>query len=274
MGEVWSPTTFERFVKSLDTSTNVAKIVTDSGEAYLKGLGNPEGPHALACEWVGTRLARLFDLQTLDHAILRIDATVDEIPFRKGGAVASGSAFCTRAEPGHVWGGGADELTALENPQDIVRLVVFDTWVRNRDRHHPDYAVRKPNRDNVFLSSRGAEAGKYRLLAIDHTHCLGDGGTLDKRISQIDKVRDKNVYGLFPEFCPYFQKEGLKRCVSDLRGVDAMAIRGVVNSIPVDWEVENSVRDALAEFLVGRALFVAETITGRLQTEDGAWAFL
>jgi len=138
----WSPTTFLRFERSLSTSTRVAKVVTDAGDAYLKGLGNPEGPHALACEMVGTQLAHLFGLPTLDSAILQVNADEDEIPLYGGGKVTSGSAYCTREEPGHAWGGDAEELKLLENPQDIVRLVVFDTWVRNRDRHHPDYKIR------------------------------------------------------------------------------------------------------------------------------------
>ena len=56
-----------------------AIVQTDAGRAYLKGLGNPEGPHALICEWVGTKLARQFGLHTLEFALMLIGST-DEIP--------------------------------------------------------------------------------------------------------------------------------------------------------------------------------------------------
>ena len=270
----WQPKTFIRFERSLSTSTQVAKVVTDAGHVYLKGLGNPEGPHALASELVGTRLARLFDLPTLDHAILRIDATVDEIPLYGGGKVTSGSAYCTREEEGHVWGGDAEELARVENQQDMVRLVVFDTWVRNRDRHHPDYAIRKPNRDNVFLSSQGTEEGRYRLLAIDHTHCFGDGNALSSRLARIDAVQDTKIYGLFPEFAPYFNMDTLLICVADLGALTRQQVEQVIQNIPVDWEVDQAARDALVRFLMERAQFVAGTIIDRLQREDGSWAFL
>jgi hypothetical protein len=54
----WQPTTVRRFIKALETATGTVIVETDQGEGYLKPLGNPEGPHVLACEWVGTQLAR------------------------------------------------------------------------------------------------------------------------------------------------------------------------------------------------------------------------
>jgi hypothetical protein len=147
----WRPTTFLRFEQPLDTSMGTARIVTDAGPAYIKALGNRQGPHPLACEWVGTNLARWFGLPTFEFALLRIDASVDEIPFLRGGIAASGPAFVTRAASGHTWGGSAEELASLVNPEALAHLVVFDTWTRNCDRYPADLTTRKPNYDNVFL---------------------------------------------------------------------------------------------------------------------------
>ncbi len=116
---------------------DTARIVTDVGPAYIKAMGNRQGPHPLACELVGTQLAAWFGLPTFDFAIIRIDADVDEIPFFRGGRAASGPAYVTRAVDGHPWGGEAAELSTLITPQDVGRLVVFDTWIRNCDRHRP-----------------------------------------------------------------------------------------------------------------------------------------
>jgi len=44
----WQPTTFKRFYKAHRTSLGTAQIMTDVGRAYLKALGNPQGPHVLA----------------------------------------------------------------------------------------------------------------------------------------------------------------------------------------------------------------------------------
>jgi hypothetical protein len=133
----WRPTTFLRFEQGLDTSMGTARIVTDQGRAYIKALGNRQGPHPLACELVATQLAEWFALPTFEYALIRIDDIVDEIPFNRGGKAASGTAFVTRATEGHPWGGSPEELEALVNPEDISRLVVFDTWTRNCDRYPP-----------------------------------------------------------------------------------------------------------------------------------------
>jgi hypothetical protein len=42
------------------------------GTAYVKVLGNKEGPHMLASEWVGTSLAQWFGLRVPDFAIIQL----------------------------------------------------------------------------------------------------------------------------------------------------------------------------------------------------------
>lgn len=105
----WQPTTILRFERSVPSSTGVARVVTDQGVGYLKAIGNPEGEHALACEWVGTHLARLLGLLTFDFAVIEVTAS-DEIPLGTGGFARPGPAYISRAEPGQPWGGSALEL--------------------------------------------------------------------------------------------------------------------------------------------------------------------
>lgn len=38
---LWQPTRFVRFVKSVPTSTDACRIVTDQGEAFVKALDTP-----------------------------------------------------------------------------------------------------------------------------------------------------------------------------------------------------------------------------------------
>lgn len=119
----WNPTTFLRFEEAYDTSMGTARIVTDAGPAYIKPLGNRQGPHPLACEWVATHLARWFGPPTFEIALIQIDADVDEIPFHRGGYAASGTAFVARAFVGHSWGGSGEELDKLVNPEAVSDLV-------------------------------------------------------------------------------------------------------------------------------------------------------
>lgn len=230
----WQPKIIRRFVKSVATATEVVLVETDQGSGYLKALGNKSGPHALVCEWVGTNLAKLLGLQTLEFSIIEI-ANDDEIPLASGIFAQPGPAFITRAEKGISWGGKASELDKVANPEDVVRLVLFDTWVVNCDRYPADLTARKPNRDNVFLSREGAPRGRFLIKAIDHTHCLTCGRDLNVNIAHIDTVREARAYGLFPEFKPLLVRSEATRAVADLKMISRTDIQRVVDSNPSAW---------------------------------------
>ena len=235
--------------------------MTDAGRAYIKALGNRQGPHALACEWVGTQLARWFGLPTFDFAILTLDDT-DEIPFHRGGVAQPGPAFVSRAETGHGWGGSPEELNLLDNPEDVARLVVFDTWTLNCDRHPPDPATRKPNYDNVFLSEGEADAGRFRLVAMDHTHCFTCGRDLTQPVATIDRIKDERLYGLFPGFVPAVRerREVVAEAAERLRTFEAETCTSIVASIPAEWQVRSDARTGLCDLICQRAGFVADNV--------------
>lgn len=253
----WQPKIIRRFVKSVATATETVLVETDQGRGYLKALGNKSGPHTLACEWVGTNIAKLLGLQTLDFSIIE-NANDDEIPLASGNLALPGPAFITRAEKGISWGGKATELDKIANAEDIGRLVLFDTWVLNCDRYPADLTARKPNRDNVFLSREGAPRGRFLIKAIDHTHCLTCGRELNMNMAHIDIVRDERIYGLFPEFKPLLVRLDVTRAISDLRTIGRPDIQTIVDRIPSAWQVNKPVRDALVNFLCDRAAFLSE----------------
>ncbi len=265
---LWQPTTFVRFEAGLDTSMGTAQILTDRGSAYIKAMGNPQGPHPLACELVATRLAKWFGLPTFDIAILEINADVDEIPFRRGGQATSGPAFVARAVTGHTWGGATEELSDLVNKGDVGRLVVFDTWLSNCDRHPPDLNVRRPNYDNVFLEDlTGDEAGKTRLIAMDHTHCLTCGRDLDGKMARIDRAKDSRLYGLFQGFKPFVRQSDVETAIHRLRQLEEETVRSIVSAIPSEWEVDSRAKDAIVQFIMQRSQFVAETVLKSIAKE-------
>jgi hypothetical protein len=250
-----------RMIKAFPTGAATVLVLTDQGKGYLKALGNPEGPHVLACEWVGTHLARRLGLPTFDFALVPVTPE-DEIPFAKGGKAQPGPAFITRKERGNPWGGGERSLRRLSNPEDLTRLVLLDTWTRNCDRHPLDPAKRKPNRDNVFLSREGAPPRRSLLKAMDHTHCFTCGRELTPAIADISCVKEEGCYGLFPEFWPHLSRDVMREAVRTLRAVTQVEVRQIVEGIPREWEVPQPVRDALVEFLCRRAVFVADHIEG------------
>ena len=87
-------------------------VTTDGGPAYVKCLGNPQGAHALACEWIATSVARTLGLPTLDFGLLELDD--EDVPF-PGGRERPGPAFATREEDGRTWPGDEESLSRLSN---------------------------------------------------------------------------------------------------------------------------------------------------------------
>jgi hypothetical protein len=260
-------TSILRFEKAIPSSACTAVVQTDAGKGYLKGLGGPEGPHTLACEWIATQLAQWSGLPTLDIAIIEV-SQVDEIPFldQKGeriGQAQPGRAFISRGEAGEPWSGNENQLKRLANPEDISRLVVFDTWTRNCDRHSwPEgEAMGRPriNLNNVFLSEE-APPGQFILKAIDHTHCFTCGRALTTKLATIDIIRDGRVFGLFPQFRSYMDPECVTQAAADLRRIDRSWVRSLTQSLPNEWEVARDVQDALERLILDRAGYVADKI--------------
>jgi len=202
-------------------------------------------------------------LQTLDLALIRITQD-EEYPFANGEKAQPGPAIITRAETGSTWGGGPGQLKMVENAEDFAKLVVFDTWTRNCDRFYPDRTVRRPNRDNVFLSTDGAPKGKFILKAIDHTHCFDRRPELTSRISAINNIKDTRIYGLFPEFHPYVKRSLVAAFLQELKRLSLKEINGIIKEIPEEWSVDSCAKAALGEFLFRRIDFLSEEMGNKI----------
>ena len=257
-GALWRPQTVLRFVQSFPTSTNVVRVDTDSGEGFLKAMGNPEGPHVLACELVGTLLAEWLGLSTFEHAIVSVTPE-DEIPLASGGSAQPGPAFISRAVIGFPWGGNPEALRQVRNPEALSQLVALDTWIRNCDRFRPPPNLRV-NRDNVFLAWESRPERGLVLKAMDHTHAFTCGRNLTLRISHIDETRDPTVFGRFPEFEPLLLPEHVRSAVSRLGQMDKTIANRFVAQVPGEWQVDAQVRNAWSTFIVDRAAFVAANL--------------
>ena len=263
----WKPTRLMEVAGSADTSTGATEVTTDAGRAYIKPLGNRQGPHVLATDWVGTHLAKWFGLSTFDIAILMLEVS-DTFPLPRGHTAQPGPAFAARAMAGDPWGKSGLQLDVLVNPDDITRVVAFDTWTLNCHRYHHDTAARKPNFDNVYLSSEDVESGKRRLIAMDHGLCLiRSGEELTRRLSEIGKVQDEHIFGLFPAFRDRLNQSIIESCASRLREMDAETAGAIVETVPREWDVSGEARQAWVELIYRRAAFVADNLLAWIERE-------
>lgn len=269
----WRPTSIQRAIRTLRTSTLPIHVDTDSGEGVLKAINNPQGEQALAKDWIGTKLARLFGLPTFDIAIVNIVAS-DDLRLADGRRVRVGPAFISRYERGSPLGGWVQSnrtpphvLSHLDNPGAIARLIVFDTWVLNRDRYGPDAdgTKRRINRDNVWASRDDATKDGFVLKAIDHSECFTLGEDLSPKIGRIDRCRFDDVFGLFPEFRAFLdspdtedqRRREVEGAAADLKRIARKKVQKIVDSVPTEWNVDEASRTALVELLMERAKYVS-----------------
>lgn len=256
----WQPTAILQADRAYRTATDTVRVTTNEGPGFLKALGNHGGPHLLAADWVGTKLAAWLGLPTFETAIVPV-TELDEIIFINDKRAAPGPAFIAKEMSGETWGAVKGRLTVLVNPGDVGKLMLFDTWTRNADRYPPDLDVRKPNYNNLFFSNAGLPDNHWRLIAMDHTHCFTSGRDLNTKLATIDIVKDDRVYGLFPELKPYLLqpevRAELEAAVDKLATLDRAWVREQIATIPPEWQVEPAAREALEEFICQRANFLS-----------------
>lgn len=262
----WNPTRIIREVKPLATNSGVVVVETDLGEGYLKTLGGSSDPHPLACELVGTMLAAWLGLRTLEYGVIEVDEEFR--PTLANGQLAGvGPAFITRAEDGIPWGGKAHDLNALTNPEDVARLIVFDTWTQNCDRYLPrEGGVPRTNLGNVFLSRDGVGGGRFTLKAIDQGCCF----TCDRELTtrNLSATTDEHIYGFFPGFRVLARRDTALRAVDRLESITPQLIASFVSRIPDGWDVTAPVRGRLCDWIHARAMWVRRIIEREMPPAD------
>jgi hypothetical protein len=253
----WTPSRIRWVDRTLGTSTGATRVETDEGPAYAKLLGNPEGPQALFCDWVGTRAAAWLGLPTFELAVVEVQEA-RLVTYDNGTESVAGPAFLAREDPGTTWGGTTDELDYIENSDALAGLIVLDTWLLNCDRYRPEGGRVRRNTRNVFLSQRGAGKGKLRVVAMDHTHCFTCGAPLTTAIRSIDRAQDTRVYGHFPEFRRHVTHVAVERFSLRLLELTRPVAQGFMDGAPRAWDIRDEVRGALGDFLRDRAVFLGE----------------
>jgi hypothetical protein len=267
----WAPTVVTAPIEVFDTSTYATLVSTDQGEAFLKALGSPEGPHTLICELVGTRLARWLGLRTLDAAIVELPSGID-ILFPNGQYAKPGPAFATRAEKDcRSWAGTTADIQTIENVDHVAGLVVFDTWTRNCDRFSAcafDGKTRR-NERNVFLSPHLHLPKKWSLRAMDHTHCFTCGRAIERSLGSIASFKDSRIYGLFPEFVPHLSRGSVAPWLERLATFSMSDGEMATASVPPAWDLSESLLKVLRQFVKDRADYLLDTMIGNLASRCG-----
>ncbi len=123
------------------------------------------------------------------------------------------------------------------------------------------------NRNNVYLSE-SAPPDNLLLVAMDHSHCFTCGRPLTVKLAHIDSVQDEGIYGLFPQFHPWLDGRVVRQTIDKLRSFTKKDAETVTRDIPREWEMDVATTDALNQFLVSGAAYLAATIMIKLCPSD------
>lgn len=258
----WQPTAVNRVIETFPTSTRVAKVKTDKGTGFLKGMGNPAGNQSLAMELVGAELATHLGLFVPDFAVLELAHI--EVPMDDHDPMKFGPAFISREMKCIPSDGGPHLISRLADPTELALLVMFDTWIRNLDRcPPPDYFDPRPRLDNLCFTPQGA---KLKLMVIDHSHCFVEG-ILEDEIGCKEFVDDTRIYGQFPEFEGYLNEQPLKRAADKMASIDVATITEIVSAVPLAWGPTQGVRKVWVDQIVARQACVPKLVIEQLVSQ-------
>lgn len=256
-GSVWRPTRVERVIETFGTSTRPAKVMTDKGLALLKGMGNPAGDAALACEVVAGELAVALGLRVPAFAIASLNLP---ITMNDHGPMAIGPAFLSEWLPGQTLGAEA-LLNRITRPGDIAKLVFLDSWIRNEDRYPPVGGFNQAaNWDNLFFTPAGRD---FDLVALDHSHCFTLGDLCDE-IGDHEVASDTAVYGLFPQFAPFLTEAHVMTAAAALAEVSGGLVDKIINQLPEQWGIGPACGAHWANVIRHRAALVAQALPAAL----------
>ena len=264
-GMIVQPTEITREIESLHTSTCPAYVDTDAGAGYIKGVNNPSGRQAVISELIAAELGTWFGLDIPAFAVVeRCDIDIkmrDQHQIERG--IIEAPVFFSLAVEGMPRDASSETfLSRLDRMSDVSRLVVFDTWIRNFDRHDPRYGDGEENSDNL-LYSKSTKRNKYKLIPIDHSLCFFEDAF--ENVDNIQpEIEDENVYGLFPEFKNCITSEDVSGAIHDLSRLDPIFVNECVNNIPAEWGFGNAEKQQVTQFICQRAAYVVDTISERI----------
>jgi hypothetical protein len=211
----------------------------------MKYMGNPQGLDALICEIVGTELANNIGLITPDFCVAEMPSVVtDNYPFI---STQAGPAFLSRWEEATALSPKSELLKKLRKPEDVAKLVAFDTWLRNMDRLSDENGADTSNFDNLLLR---ADKRKIQMLVIDHTHAIAET-TLEDDLGQA-WVEEERVYGLSDQFEAFMTQRRLQAALAAIGAIDVQSIERICESVPREWGMTAALAGNLARCITDR----------------------
>lgn len=235
------------------------KFICSDGEVYYvkyrsgKSFDKNE-INCLVFEMVCTRILQRLHIPVPEQALVTINANsyvhnqlVSNKKYTKGGIIAWGSKEIPQTdlvkEIEQIQ--KKKDFNKLLNPEDLIRIAIFDLWVDNADRHSSNY--------NLLTK---LEDGKLKIITIDHAFTFGGL----KGMNIFNATTLPNLYKKLIE-SQYFRsaikhfnkKQRLNIGIQFLSLISELDIENLIDEvfkqIPEQWGINQMLKKRMIDFL-------------------------
>lgn len=205
----------------------------DDGQSWvLKLPNNPQGSQ-LGTDYLGSLLARQFQLPVPEPAVVDVDQaaldSMDAVPLWAVPGLALGSLYLRSAA-----GFSPNAAALAADPEFAARLLVFDSWIETLDRRRPDGAW------NLLLRT---DSIGPPIVVLDFGFALNVGVTLGHA---------SILPASYPvEIVHATTAEEVAKAIEELEWLDDGDIASAIERVPSEWMNSFSKRSTLS-FLLQR----------------------
>lgn len=225
-------------------------ISCDDGYIYVaKFKQNPEGTRVLVNEYVCAKIAEILGLPLAYPTLINVSSEfVDDygkqISEHLSNNLLPGIHFGTRKVKKVYPITTLKILKSAENVHIIPDIILFDHLVCNKDRNS--------NGGNLLF-----DQSKKEIVVIDHTHTF-DLGAIWKSVDLIQRTGEPFIplcttgY-VYKKLIPFVKGNNPFHAVLEkMNRLNEKILGDIINSIPYEWEVLPSEKDALKKYLLDR----------------------
>ena len=141
------------------------------------------------------------------------------------------------------------EFNKLLNPNDLIRIAIFDLWVDNADRHTENY--------NLLVKM---QEGKLKIIAIDHAFTFGGlkGMNIFNATTAPHSYKKLIESPYFRSVVKHFNKfERFEITNEFLSLISELDIEKIINEvfaqIPLQWGINPTLKKRMIDFLQSKA---------------------
>lgn len=224
----------------------------DDGKKYVvKLMSNPVGEMILAHEYIANKLATYLGLPVAKGELVYLpNELIKKTPEIQISTDQTCPHFGSLYYPNVVRPTTEKRIKKCANLHQIAGIIVFDHWVRNRDRCS--------NYFNLIIEE-GDEQNK--LYMIDHAGCFFSNIRSNKLLREAVDYMDVFWGDLYKEFNQYLRDRKLfLRYIGAIEQFPDDEIQKIVYSTPPEWESDNEELEALAAYLIQRKKNLNEPI--------------